>query len=241
MNYKQTEKQKIPKIIHQMWSEIYKPLPKACSRLAETWKEKHPDWTYLFWNEKMMDDFMKIEYPDYYDLYSSLPYDIQRWDTIRFFILKKMGGLYVDVDYECLENIEPLIEGADIAIALEPDSHSPGLRVPCVLSNALFASIPNHPFLDQAIDRIFFHKTLKYSPSNKFKYVLETTGPLMLSLLHQSLDLDQKSKITLLAAKHVMPYDLRQIKLVVSGIENDELESCLDEAYAVHYYTNTWV
>ncbi len=231
----------IPKIIHQIWSDKYKPLPSFCSVLAETWKEEHPNWTYVLWNDEMMDQFVKEKYPQYYEQYNALIYDIERWDVVRFFILNTIGGMYVDTDYECLKNIESLIENSNLAIALEPNHHQ-SLNTMHVLSNALMASVPHHFFWDRVIDVVFSNRALDgISPSDKFTYVLESTGPRMLSRLYSSLSADEKSDITLLAPKHVMPFDLGQIKQVMAGIENEELEACLNEAYAVHYYSYTWV
>ena len=38
----------IPKIIHQLWIGN-KPSP---SRFMDTWKEKHPEYEYISWNEQ---------------------------------------------------------------------------------------------------------------------------------------------------------------------------------------------
>ena len=38
----------IPKIIHQLWIGP-KPRP---SKFMTTWKEKHPDYEYIMWNEE---------------------------------------------------------------------------------------------------------------------------------------------------------------------------------------------
>ena len=40
----------IPKIIHQLWIGP-KPRP---SKFMATWKEKHPDYEYIMWNEEDM-------------------------------------------------------------------------------------------------------------------------------------------------------------------------------------------
>jgi hypothetical protein len=45
----------------------------------------------------------------------------------------------------------------------------------------------------------------------------------------------------LIPAKYVTPFDSIQIRQVRAGIENEELENCLQEAYAVHYFTNAWI
>jgi len=229
------------KIIHQIWSDKHNPLPAFFSVLSQTWKEKHPDWEYINWDDKSMNDFIEKEYGKYCDLYNSFPFDVQRWDAIRFLILKKYGGLYLDFDYECLENIEPLIEDSDCAIALEPEIHCLQYNVPHFLNNAFFYSIPNHFFLDKIIDKIFSIETLQYNRTNKPMCVLNTTGPLMVSNLYEKLQEVEKKQISLIPAKYVTPFDSMQIQLVKAGVINDELEKCLDEAYAIHYFTNLWV
>lgn len=230
-----------PKIIHQIWSDLYKPLPAFFEVLSETWKKKHLGWEYILWSEQMMRDFVKKEYPEYYEIYMELPYDMQRWDVCRFLILNKMGGVHVDTDYECLENIEPLIENTEFSIALEPALHCKTFNVKHVLNSALMASIPNHFFLKKVIERVLSKETFDYDRSSKPMYILNTTGPLVLSNLYESLSPNEKEEINLIPAKYVTPFDGEQIKLIKAGIENDELENCLNEAYAVHYFTNLWV
>lgn len=58
----------IPKIIHQIWSDKYKPLPEHLRIMGESWKEHHPDWEYILWDEKGMNDFIQLHYPQYIDM-----------------------------------------------------------------------------------------------------------------------------------------------------------------------------
>jgi hypothetical protein len=74
----------VPKIIHQIWSDKYKPLPSFFASLSETWRKNHPDWKYIFWDEKMMNSFVNLVYPGLSKFYHSLPYDIQRWDAVLY-------------------------------------------------------------------------------------------------------------------------------------------------------------
>jgi len=231
--------QKIPKVIHQVWSEKYKPLPKFFHILAETWKEKHPDWEYIHWNESDMNTFIQKEFPHLCDFYYALPFDIQRWDTIRFLILYKMGGMYADFDYECLENIEPLLANRTCCIGLEPETHCAMYNIPRVLNAAFFACTPHVPYLEKVIDRIFSEKTMLHDRTNKPMCILNTTGPLMLSEIYENMA--EKETIYLIPAKYITPFDNIQIQQVKAGIDNDELEKCLQEAYAIHYFTTSWV
>lgn len=46
---------KPPKIIHQIWSETYRPLSQKFKLLSKTWKYHYPDWEYIFWDNEKMD------------------------------------------------------------------------------------------------------------------------------------------------------------------------------------------
>lgn len=228
------------KIVHQIWSDKYQPLPAFCQELTKTWKENHSDWDYILWNEEMLDRFVKEEYPEFYRIYNEFTYDMQRWDSARFLILKKMGGLHVDVDYECLDNITPLINNATFAIALEPKLHGEQTHFGYAINSALVYSIPNHFFLDKVIDSIFLDISNVDLSLSKLSYVLKTTSVEMLTCIYDHLSILDKNQIKLLPAKNVAPFDHRQLNALKAGVENDELEKCLEEAYAVHYYTYLW-
>jgi len=87
----------IPKILHQIWVGPLDPPIK----MMNIWKEKHPDFEYIYWNEneirkrnikfrcqKQIDDM-----PEY-----NGKADIMRWE-----ILYQYGGYFVDADSICIE------------------------------------------------------------------------------------------------------------------------------------------
>ena len=87
----------IPKIIHQLWIG-HKPAP---INLMNTWKEKHPDFEYIYWNEEefVKRDF-KFKCQDKIDEIEEIngKADIMRWE-----ILYKFGGVFLDADSICIE------------------------------------------------------------------------------------------------------------------------------------------
>jgi GT2 family glycosyltransferase len=93
----------IPKIIHQLWIGD-KPAP---IKLMNTWKEKHPDFEYIFWNEEEISKrSMIFECQNRIDEIEEIngKADIMRWE-----ILYKYGGVFIDADSFCIENITQLI------------------------------------------------------------------------------------------------------------------------------------
>ena len=78
---------KIPSIIHQIWSGVDGPLPEHFRVLGETWKRDYPNWEYKLWDNRMMNEFIQEFYPQYWDIYNQFPYNVQRWDAIRYLCL----------------------------------------------------------------------------------------------------------------------------------------------------------
>ena len=101
----------IPKIIHQLWVGP-KPAP---IELMNTWKDSHPDWEYMFWNEETL----KEHFPK--GLHNQAQYDaMPEWngkcDIARYEILQKFGGFFLDADCVCLRPLDDYL--------LENDSFS---------------------------------------------------------------------------------------------------------------------
>jgi mannosyltransferase OCH1-like enzyme len=227
----------IPKIIHQIW--VGDPLPNVLKELGDTWKKYHREWEYRVWNENDILSFIIEYFPEYVDLYHSLHYNIQRLDAIRYLILYQIGGMYVDFDYECLENIEPLLDGKTCCFAMEPDIHAKLFNKEMVFSNALMASVPAHLFLKKIIRKVFSKKIPYNDTLDKREYVLNTTGPWMLGELYNTFE--DKNSIYLIPERFVSPFTKMEAKAIINGAKTEHLDEQLKEAYAVHYFLGTWL
>ena len=230
----------IPKIIHQIWKEIDEPLPEHFRLFGETWKAHHPTWKYEFWDNDRLDNFIRGYHPQYWDTYQSFQYDIQRLDAIRYLILDKIGGMYVDFDVECLRPHDALISGKTCCFSMEPEKHRLHYNKTVLFNNALMASVPEHPFMKKIIETVFscIPQTEKFSKEQKNLKVLTTTGPFMLVDLYEKYP--DKEQVFLIPAKQVSPFDMDEITLIKRGYESVKLDSRLYDAYSVHYFWGIW-
>ena len=111
----------IPKIIHQLWIGS-KPAP---TTLMSTWKDKHPDFEYIFWNEE---EIKKREFifkcQDKIDEIEEIngKADIMRWE-----ILYKYGGVFLDADSICIEPIDEELLNKKCFAGWEQEEIRPGL------------------------------------------------------------------------------------------------------------------
>jgi mannosyltransferase OCH1-like enzyme len=226
----------IPLIIHQIYEGRDGTTPnEILLELAKTWKEKNPSFEYQFWDYKKIDAFLENYYPDFILTYHNFRYDVQRWDAIRYLILYHFGGIYADLDYECIESIELLFKDRSCCCGTEPPEHGRIFHRPYIISNAFMAVEPKHPFFKLII------KTISNNHSNakdKFNYVLETTGPYMLSQLYE--DYNEREKIWLIPSDIISPLSQPEVMLIRNGITTDEISEKVEKAYAIHYFFGSW-
>ena len=225
-----------PKIIHQIWDG--EPLSDFFLQLSETWKTHHPTWKYEFWDSDRIEAFVNNNYPHLAAIYFNFQYDMQRWDFIRYLILYKMGGMYVDFDYECLESFDNCLTKDKFYFAIEPELHSRSFGKDVCLNGALMITPPYHPFLECVI--AYLETTpVKYT-GNKFHDVLYSTGPLMLTNLYEKFE--DKSNIHLFSQEQVSPWSKNDVESYINGTANEKiLEKKLENAIAIHYYWGAWL
>ena len=227
----------IPKIIHQTWrtSEV----PPAWRYHVNTWKWHHPDWEYRFWTDEEGLKFIKEYFPNLLAKYIGFPYAIQRADLLRYALLYHYGGLYADIDYECLRPFDMLIEDRSIILGYEPEIHAHDLNRKNMVSNALMASSPKNKFFGEALNKVNNDQTVVYSHVD----VLVTTGPILLTEVCHDFAVDAPFIFPANMISPV-PNDSEFLEILnKNGPEANDLKLQLIQngAFAIHYWSNSWV
>ena len=226
----------IPKIIHQIFEGRNGETPSDfLLTLSQTWKEHNPEWEYMFWDYKKIDQFLGDYFTQFIEKYHSFKYDVQRWDAIRYLILYQFGGLYADLDYECIEAIDSLVQDKPCSLGLDPPEHSEIFNKPYIISNAFMTSVPKHLFFKSIIDEISNNNS---DATDKFNYVLETTGPYMLGNLYEQSPF--KDEIKLIPSELISPLSKNEVFLIIKGRANDLIETKVEKAFAIHYFFGSW-
>lgn len=160
----------VPTLVHQTWKT--REVPVRFRAPCASWRRHHPTWSYRLWADEDLSAFVQAEYPSLWPLYRRYPHDIQRVDAARYMILHRLGGLYADLDVECLHPFDEL------------RSHELTLPVtaPLGYSNDLMLGRPGHPFFAFLLERLesaFMRWQRPWLP--RHFQVLLTTGPLFLT------------------------------------------------------------
>ncbi|GHT10499.1 hypothetical protein FACS189426_10800 [Bacteroidia bacterium] len=226
---------KIPRIIHQIFEDPEGP-SETLLQLAETWKQFHPDWEYRFWNKPAIDEFLVSKFPDFIPYYRNFSFNVQRWDAIRYLILYYYGGLYVDLDYECLQSLDLLLVGHTCCMGMEPTVNSVIHSQPLIIGNALMASTPGHNYFKSIIQEMKDYQGAYRDDADR---VMKSTGPFMVTRVYEQYK--KKREVTLLSADLVAPLTLEEIKLVQNKWAPDDIVEKVEKAFAIHYFFGSWV
>jgi mannosyltransferase OCH1-like enzyme len=106
-------------------TQIQNNIPYNNRKWSNTWIKYNPEFNYILLDDFDNRHFINTYFPWFLKKYDS--YDIrERLDVIRYFLLYQYGGIYADIDSECLKNFKPLLEkhkNSDIIIGKDGKSN----------------------------------------------------------------------------------------------------------------------
>ncbi len=148
----------IPRVFHRIWLGP-EPMPEEYVRLGETWKRNHPGWEHHLWAETNLPTDLERR-----EVYELLRRPAERADILRLELLRRLGGVYVDADFESLKPIDPLLDRVSLFLGALDSGR---------VSNAIVGAVPAHPLLARAIAELRPRTT--FGPVDR-----EGTGPLLI-------------------------------------------------------------
>lgn len=222
----------VSKIIHQVWEGRTEPcMPSRLQLLARTWKEQNPEWEYHLWNGDEMDELVYKYFPEYLFLYKSFPYNVQRWDTIRYMILYMYGGIYTDLDTECFRSIDTLLEGVTMGFGEEPPINSNKTYI----GNAFMVSEEKSPGWLAILEDINLNIVEK---ENSIQTILDSTGPYMTTRLFDRLKKEYGAcYFPYYQVTPVNKYDM--CNYIFHG-KRDLFHQKIKDAFCAHYFFGSW-
>jgi len=223
--------QLIPKVFHRIWVGPDPPPPTA-EEYAASWRDRHPGWDMELWTDQNMPQGQLNR-----DIYRYTDNQAQRADILAHEVLNQFGGVYIDIDFECLKNIEPLLEDV---------SYFYGEELAARPALGIFGCIAGHPFSHHC--RVSIREGWPWRLGN----ILDETGPNFYRRALQSYlgdhaqvpQIDQISKRpsglklapeTGFPLHEFQPWVLYPYYLGESWTPEDH-----PDAYAVHHWQKNW-
>jgi hypothetical protein len=166
----------IPKLLFQTWKSKT-VIPANFAHWSRTFRDHNPTYQHVLWDDADNRAFIAGHYPWFLETYDAYPAEIFRADAVRYFFLYHFGGIYADMDTECLRSLDVVLDLADVVLGrmgTDPNFlHS--------IPNALMMSRPRQEFwllvMSLLLEPPDPHKTRKDRP----EFV---TGPVILKRAH---------------------------------------------------------
>jgi hypothetical protein len=210
----------IPETLHYIWIGGT-PLPEKFRANIETWRRHNPDFEIREWNEGNL---------DWSSRYMRAAYAFGYWSRVsnlaRLQILKKHGGIYLDVDVEMLRPLRPLL---DNACFLGFQDSRPNAEW---VNGAVFGAAPDHWFVNECIARLLQRFTgvekmdSRHGPGNTTQVLIDNG----------------------LTAHHEQGTMLRDVRLYPRAAfypyhwsESFDAAKVTPETFLVHHWARSWM
>uniref|UniRef100_A0A1I8IIB8 DDE_Tnp_1_7 domain-containing protein n=1 Tax=Macrostomum lignano TaxID=282301 RepID=A0A1I8IIB8_9PLAT len=174
----------IPRILHYTFSSEhaysnYKEFVSDCLAL-------NPDWQVYLWRDADAERLIKDHYPDFAAKFASYRGDLQKSDAIRYAVLHRFGGVYLDMDVKCLQPLFPRLKSYAAFVDRERWEQSINLfGMPLLMMNSAMGSAPGHPFFKYVLEKL----------KNMHGHIpLWTTGPKALTGIYYNWLSSQQAK-----------------------------------------------
>ncbi len=229
----------IPRMIHQTWKTA--EVPPRFLGFVESWKRHHPGWTYKLWTDADNDAFVLKHAPEFLATFRGYRSGIERADAIRYLLLLHEGGVYADLDFECLAPLDSVLQGHRLVLGTEPHIHAHRLhgrtRLVC---NAVMAAAPGHPFWPHLLKEL-----VARAASSRGGDPVESTGP---KVLDDALGTWRGEAVFVTNPDVFYPLpDVESPSLQLSAKERTYFRTMAEhrtypkQTVAVHHWSHTWI
>lgn len=211
-------KQQIPKIIHHIW--LGGSLPQKYLSYVSSWRKINPGWTHFFWDD-INTKGLKLINQDKFESANNLG---QKADILRYEILYKYGGIYVDTDFECIKPFDDI-------------SHLEfftGIAYPTIIEMyvGLIASIPKHPIIKSCIDDM---KKISDCSANE---IMNTTGNYHFTRCFLKNINTQSKDIVAFPMDFFYPFPNTDRNTIKGDHRKKYIKEC---SYAIHHWGVSWL
>jgi mannosyltransferase OCH1-like enzyme len=174
----------IPGTIIQTWRTA--SLPDRAAPLCESWRRLNPGMRHLFFDDEACRRLVAETVPQFLDAWLALPHAVMRADFFRYAALYRHGGIYADIDMECVRPVANLLALAPVVLGVEARltvrrQRELGYARPAQIANCMMLAEPGQPFFMEAMARCV--GLAAEEPETARGRIEDVTGPRMLTRL----------------------------------------------------------
>ncbi|NBU33895.1 hypothetical protein EB118_02180 [bacterium] len=240
INKKETSELKktleFPRRIFQTWKSKT-VIPDNMAYWSSTFKKQNPGYQYELWDDNDNRNFIKNNFSWFLDIFDGYDAAIKRADAVRYFYLYKYGGVYADMDFECLRPLDSLLIRYSDAEVLLGSMHTNETDSGHSIPNAIMISKPGAKFW-----LVVMHLLKKYKDS---PHTETATGPILLKRAVEIYDSDCEVRVLDPSVMYPISWSVEpDTRLEILKGNPREITARVKQqypkAYAATYWTHSW-
>jgi len=209
---------RIPKVIHQIW--IGGKLPEKYHAWQQSWIKNHSDWLYILWDDEAIE---KLDL-DNKELYKAAKSYSAKSDIARYEIIYRFGGVYLDMDFECLRPFDIFHHCCDFYAGCDAN----GVRI---FSTPLGAR-PGHPILKACIEHL--SKLSGQSVDG------DITGPHLVTECFYDVINQCTDRCVIFPLSYFFPFPVFARFATATSTHKEVKKRIKPESFAIHYWHSSW-
>lgn len=211
----------IPKLIHHIWIGNNN-LPEEFKKFLSGWKEVYYDFEFIFWDNKKID--LELIVDDTISKYYYGNYKLAfKCDLLRFKILEKYGGIYIDVDTECLRKMPEHFFDYNFFSGYQPNNE---------IAIGIMGSSKNEKLVKQFNNDVLENINKNYN-TNFDNLLHEVSGPAFFTKIAKQYESDSNYKF--FEPNYFYPYGWWEMQR-----RNENFKVTCPDAYSVHHWAHSW-
>jgi len=226
-------KEVTPRILHQTWKTT--EIPSNLRGFVQSCKAMNSDYEYHLWTDQDLYQFIHRFFPQYAAAYDNFAQNIERVDFARYAIMYQIGGVYADLDIQCVKPFDSLLVRNQPIFGDEPVEHRERLynNRKHVICNALLISPPRNSLWLKIMD--FIVRT--YHPTHGPVY---NTGPMALTRMYEQTPRAFDGALITNPCIFYAQSD-HMTNNTQDGVPFISRECDLADAITIHRWAHTWV
>jgi mannosyltransferase OCH1-like enzyme len=180
-------------------------------------------WKYKLWTDKDVDEFSLKNIK----LYNNIKNLGAKSDIFRYEILERLGGVYIDVDFDCVKPFDDLL-------TLDFFAGNGHVDVPEIF-NSVMASSPNYKYMTALVNELLKKDYFK----DNIDGVMNNTGPYFITRVFYD-NINEDDNVVIFPTKYFFPFpavhrfvNYDQSKDFIHSFNNDK-------TYCIHLWHTNW-
>ena len=162
-------RQRIPRVVHQTAPPEIGRLPTGMARAAASWFARNPDYEHVYYSDAALAAYVRRhgrEVPGFDAAHAAARSGAERADLWRALVVWREGGVYADIDTQCLTALYAVIRPHDDSVSgVGHREHGP--------EQFVLAYAARHPI----VERYLFDAVAGVNAGNGAGGVVNLTGP----------------------------------------------------------------